>query len=173
MGTFSQTVCFFMHCISSSRAFRIKNGYNHPPFDIVQVLSLSDRIQLLHNLSAFTAPTAPLQYLGRQVDGPGLCSTRQVHHGGCVPYVANLLPKTLADLGVQILSTCGSLHPSGKMWAVREELTRPPSRLSLASPSAWKTSCLHSKRIMHGRESCDVSPLRSSRNQTPLLICSW
>ena len=53
------------------------------------------------------------------------------------------------------------------------KLTRPPSRLSLASPSAWKTSCLHSKRIMHGRESCDASPLRSCRNQAPLLICSW
>ena len=32
------------------------------------------------------------------------------------------------------------------------KLTRSPSRVSLALPSAWKTSCLHSKRIMHGRE---------------------
>ena len=35
--------------------------------------------------------------------------------------VANLLPKILADLGVQILSTFGSFHPSGNMWAVCEE----------------------------------------------------
>ena len=53
------------------------------------------------------------------------------------------------------------------------KLTRPPSRLPLALPSTWKTSCLHSKRIMHGRESCDASPLRSSRNQARLLIYSW
>ena len=35
--------------------------------------------------------------------------------------VANLLPKTLADLRVQILSTIGAFHLSGNMWAVREE----------------------------------------------------
>ena len=35
--------------------------------------------------------------------------------------VANLLPKTLADLNVQILTTIGTFHPSGNMWAVREE----------------------------------------------------
>ena len=58
---------------------------------------------------------------GTQVDGPGLCSTRQVHHGGCVACVANLLPKTFADLRVQILTTFGSCHPSGKMWTVCEE----------------------------------------------------
>ena len=40
--------------------------------------------------------------------------------GGCVAYVANLLPKTLADLRVQILTTFGAFHPSGNMWAVRE-----------------------------------------------------
>ena len=28
----------------------------------------------------------------------------------------------------------------------------PSPRLSLALPNVWKTSCLHSKRIMHGRE---------------------
>ena len=35
--------------------------------------------------------------------------------------VANLLPKTLADLRVQILTTVGAFHLSGNMWAVREE----------------------------------------------------
>ena len=35
--------------------------------------------------------------------------------------VAILLPKTLADLGVQILTTVGASHLSGNMWAVREE----------------------------------------------------
>ena len=53
LGTVSYTACFFTHCVSSSRAFRTKIGSN--------VLSLSDRIQLLHNLSTLTFPTAPLQ----------------------------------------------------------------------------------------------------------------
>ena len=48
-------------------------------------------------------------------------------HSPCVsmadvwPTSANLLPKTFADLGVQILSTFGPFHPSGNMWAIREE----------------------------------------------------
>ena len=50
-----------------------------------------------------------------------MCSTRHVHHGRCVAYVAKLFPKTFADLAVQILSTFGSFHPSGVLWAVREE----------------------------------------------------
>ena len=59
--------------------------------------------------------------LGSQVEGPDLCSTCCVHRGRCVACVANLLPKTLADLRVQILTTIGAFHLSGKMWAVREE----------------------------------------------------
>ena len=35
--------------------------------------------------------------------------------------VANLLPNTLADLRVQILTTVGAFHLSSNMWAVREE----------------------------------------------------
>ena len=35
--------------------------------------------------------------------------------------VANLLPKTLADLRVQILTTIEAFHLSGNMWVVREE----------------------------------------------------
>ena len=101
---------------------------------------------------------------------PDLCSTCHVHRGECVACVANQLPKTLADLSLQILTTIGTFHPCGLF--VRK-LTRPPFRLSLALPSAWKTSCPHSKRIMHGRESCDVSPLGSCRNQDPLQIFSW
>ena len=58
---------------------------------------------------------------GGQVEGPDLCSARHVHHGRCVAYVANFLPKTFSDLGIQILSTFGSFHPPGNMWAVREE----------------------------------------------------
>ena len=46
---------------NSSRLFGVQA-------DIVPVLSLSIRIQLLHNLSAFTPPTAPLQLLEREVD---------------------------------------------------------------------------------------------------------
>ena len=48
---------------------------------MVPIPSLSNRVHLLHNLSTFTPPTAPLQYLGSQVDRPGVCSTRHVHHG--------------------------------------------------------------------------------------------
>ena len=93
-----------------------------PPFGIVQVLSLPDRTQLLRNLSTFTPPTAPLQYLERgQVEGPDLCSTCNVHSGGCVACAANMLPKTLADLRVMILTTIGVFHFSGNMWAVRQE----------------------------------------------------
>ena len=40
---------------------------------------------------------------------------------GCMVYVANLLPKTLADFRVQILTTIGAFHLSGNMWAVCEE----------------------------------------------------
>ena len=108
-------------------------------------VSLSDRIQLLRNLSAFTPPTAHRRYMARQVDGLRLCSTRQVHHGGCVAYVANLLPKAF-----------------GRSRRRLDPFIR-----------ARKTSCVHSKRIAHGRESRDASPLRSCRNQAPLLICSW
>ena len=35
--------------------------------------------------------------------------------------VANLLPKTLADLRIQFLTTVRAFHLSGNMWAVREE----------------------------------------------------
>ena len=120
MGTFSYTACFFTYCISSSRAFRTKTESNHPPLASSQYLQ-SNRIQLLHNLSTFTPPTALLQNLGCQVEGPDLCSTCCVHRGGCVVCVADLLPKTLADLNVQILATIGAFHLSGNMWAVREE----------------------------------------------------
>ena len=172
MGTFSYTACFFTYCISSSRAFRTKTGFNSPLASSQYFLS---RIEFSSctNLSTFTHPTALLQYWVCQVEGLDLSSTRHVHQSRCVTCVANLLPKTLADLRVQILTTIGAFHLNGNMWAVREKLTRSPSRLSLALLSAWKTSCLHSKRIMHGRESCDASPLRSCKNQVPLLICSW
>ena len=84
-----------------------------------------------------------------QVEGLDLCFTCDVHRGRCVACVANLLPKPLANLRVQIPTTVGAFHLSGNMWAVREDAhCRSPSRLSLASPSAWKTSCLHSKRVM-------------------------
>ena len=96
MGTFSYTACFFTYCISSSR-------------------SLSNRIQLTHNLSTITPPTALLQNLGCQVEGFDLCSTCYVHRGGCVVCAANLLRKTLADLRVQILTTVGAFHLSSKM----------------------------------------------------------
>ena len=164
MGTFSCPP----HAPSESRLDQTISS----SFDIVPALSLLDRIQLLHNLSAFTPPTAPLQYLGSQVDGTGLCSTRRVHHDGC-----DLRRQLVAEDPRSSESRFSRRsNPSTRLaicGLLVRKLPRPPSRLSLASPSAWKTSCLHSKRPMHGRESCDASPLRSCRNQTPLLICSW
>ena len=82
---------------------------------------LHARIQVLQNLSTFTPPTALLQNSGCQVERPDLCSTCCVHRGGCAVCVVNLLPKSLADLRVQILATVGAFHFSGNMWAVREE----------------------------------------------------
>ena len=101
-----------------------------------------------------------LSWWGSQVEGPDLCSTCQpVAEDSQIPesrFSRRLVPSTF-------LAICGLF--------VRQ-LTRFPSRLSLALPSAWKTSCLHSKRFMHGRESCNALPLRSCKNQAPLLICS-
>ena len=120
-----------------------QDGIQPSSFGIVAVLSLSNRIQLLHNLSTFTPPTALLQYLGGQVEWPGL------FHSSTSP--------TCCRRPSQISESRSSrrLDPSTRL-AICElfvrKLTRSPLRLSLASPSAWKTSCLHSKRIMHGRE---------------------
>ena len=51
------------------------------------------------------------------------------------------------------------------------KLARPPSRLSLASLSAWKTSCRHSKRIMHGRElRCDATEIVQEPGFSPDLL---
>ena len=56
----------------------------------------------------------------------------------------NLLAENLTDLGVQILLT----------------LVR------------GRRQCLNPKRITHGMEGCDASPLRSCKNQAPLQSCS-
>ena len=73
-------------------------------FDIVPILSLSDRIRLLHNVSAFTLAPAPLEYLGSQsaswrMGGPN----RQ------------LVAENIADHGFQILPTLRSFHASHNM----------------------------------------------------------
>ena len=65
METFSNTVCFFSHCISP-----------HTP----SKTRLDPTILLGHRPSTFP--------LGLN-SAPALCSTRQVHDGGCVAYVAN------------------------------------------------------------------------------------
>ena len=44
-----------------------------------------------------------------------------MHQDDFVVYVTHLLAETLTDLGVQILSTFASSHPSGNVLAVREE----------------------------------------------------
>ena len=122
MGTFSYTACFFTYCISSSRAFRTKTGSNHPPLASSQYFP--SRIEFS---SCKICPPSLLRLRffsiwGCQVEGSHLCSTCYVHRRRSVSCVVNLLPKTLADLGVQILSSFGSFHPSGNMWAVCEEV---------------------------------------------------
>ena len=120
MGIFSYTACFFTCCISSSRAFRTKTGSNHLPFGIVPVLSLSGTnsapAQSVHIHSSDCASSI----YGR-VKSKGLT---------CVPLtmciVADVWPASPTEdlrknLGIQVLSTFGSFHPSGNMWAVREE----------------------------------------------------
>ena len=63
--------------------------------------------------------------------------------------VANLLPKTLTDLSVQILTMICAFHLSGNMWAVREEAH---------SFSSTPVSCV-TKRvedIMPALQACDA-----------------
>ena len=50
MGTLSYTACFFTYCISSTRLPN-QDWIQPSSFGVVPVLSSSDRIQLLHNLS--------------------------------------------------------------------------------------------------------------------------
>ena len=158
IGTFSYTACA-----------RLPNQDWIQPssFGIVQVFSLSDRIQLLHNLSTFTPPTAPLQYL--VVKSAGLT---------CVPLALRIVEDawpaspTCCRRPSQMSESRFSrrLEPSTFLTICGlfvRKLTRSPSHLSLALPSAWKEG------IMHGRESCNELPLRSCMNQAPLLICSW
>ena len=75
MRTFSYTrvLLFVLHLLLTR--LPNKTGSHHPPWTSSQYFPLSDRMQLLHNLSALTPPTAHLQHLGSQDDGPGLCST--------------------------------------------------------------------------------------------------
>ena len=144
-----------------------QDGIQPSSFGIVAILSLKNRIQLLQNLSTFTPPTALLQYLGCQVEGLNLCFTCYVHRGRCMACVAKLLPKTL-------LTTSGAFHLSGDMWAVREEVH---------SFSVTPVSCV-TKRVENimpalqayharARENCNALPLRTCKNEAPLLICSW
>ena len=90
-----------------------------------------------------------------KVDGPGLCSTRQVHHGGCCC-------RRPSQISESRFSQC--LDPSTRQAMCGlfvRKLTHPLFCLFPGSPIAWKTSCMHSKRIMHRRESFETSPLRS------------
>ena len=171
--TFSHTACFFTYCISSSRAFRIKAGSNHPPLTSSQYFP--SRIEFS---SCTICPPSLLRL--RLFSIWGVKSTGLV----CVP----LAKCIMADVWPSLPPCCRRpsqisearfyrlLDPSTRLAICGlfvRKFTRPPSRLPLASPSAWKTSCLNSKRTMHGRESCDATPLGSCKNQAPLLICSW
>ena len=148
MGTFSYITCFFTYCISCSRAFRILLWHRPSTFPLESNSAPAQSVRL--DSSDCASSVAPLQYLGSHVDGPSLRSARQVHHGGCVALRRQLVAqdprrsRSPDSLDVWILAPvfqCG-------LFVVK--LTRPPSRLSLASPNAWKTSCLHSTRIMQG-----------------------
>ena len=106
--------------------------------------SSSNRIQ--HNLSTFTPPTALFQYL--------LCALWRMHG-------LQLVAKGSRDLRVSILV----IHLSSNMLAVRETpVSCVTQRLEDIMPAL---------QTCHARESCDALPLRSCKNQAPLLICSW
>ena len=160
MESFSYTACFSTYCIYYTRALRTRTRSSQPLLTSSQ--NLPSRIEFS---SCTICPPVLRQY---QVDGAGSCFIRQVHQDDFVVHVAHLLAETLADLGVQILSTFGSFHPAGNVRTVREEACSFPSHLPLAS-----TSCLHPKRTTHGRESHDAKPLRSCKNQAHFLSCSW
>ena len=118
---------------------RLSNqGWIQPSsFDIVPVLSFTDRIQLLHNLSTLTPPSAPLQYL--VVKSKGLTC---VPLAKCRQLVAEDVRRSRNPDPLDFWIPSTRLAICGLF--VRK-LTRSPSCLSLASPCAWKTSCLHSK----------------------------
>ena len=78
-------------CICSSRAFRTKAGPNHPPLTSSQHFPSRIEFSSCRICKLFTPPTASIQHLVSQVDGAGLCSTRQVHQGGYVLHVAESL----------------------------------------------------------------------------------
>ena len=126
---------------------------------IVQVLSPSDRIQLLHNRSTFTPPTASLQYLGRKSKG----LTRHVHHGS---FLANV-----EDLGIQVLSKFGSFHPIGNMWAVREE-AHSFSITSLYSFTKRVEDVLSALQQYHAREKGAAMRRHWDRARTKLISLS-
>ena len=124
-----------------------QDGIQPSSFGNVPVLSLSNRLQLLQNLSTFP-PTAPLQYLGGQVKKGLTC----VPLAMCIVEDAWPASPTCCRRPSQISQSRLSprLEPSTFLAICGlfvRKLTRSPSRLSLAFPSAWKTSGLHSKRV--------------------------
>ena len=141
-------------------------------FGIVPALSLSDSApaQSVHVHSSDCASSVSGEE-GRRVKSNDLT---------CVPLAMHIMADvctspTCFQRPSQISKSRSSrrLDPSTRLAICGlfvRKLTRSQSRLSLPSPSKWKTSCLHSKRIMHGRESCDASPLRSCKNFSPDLL---
>ena len=113
-----------------------QDGIQQSSFDIVPVLSLSNRIQLLQNLSTFTPPTALLQYLGCQVEGSDLRSSCHVHRGKAWS-ASPICCRRPSQISVQILTTVGAFQLSGNM----RKLTRSPSHLSLCKNQAPLLIC--------------------------------
>ena len=173
MGTFSYTACFFTYYISSSRAFRTKTGSNHPPLASSQYFP--SRIEFS---SCTICPPSLLRLRFFRIWGVKSRGLTCVPLAMCIVEDAwSASPNCCrrpSQISVSRFSRrlAPSKFPATCGLFVRK-LPRSPSRLSLALPSAWKTPCLHSKRIVHGRESCNALPLRSCKDQALLLICSW
>ena len=151
MGTFSCTACFFTNCISSSRAFRTKTGSNHPSLASSQYFP--SRIEFS---SCTICPPSLLRLCFFRTWGVKSRGLACVSLAMCIAEDAWSASPICCRRPSQISESRFSrrLVPSTflAIWGLFvKKLTRSPSPLSLALPSAWKTSCLHSNRIMHGR----------------------
>ena len=105
----------------SSRASRITTGSNHP------LLTSSQYFPSRITINSCTVNTRSLRrlrffkYSGGEVNRARRHFVFSVHKARMVVNVTYLLAKTLAVLGVQMLTTSGSFHPIGNVWILREE----------------------------------------------------
>ena len=168
---FHYTACFFTCCISSSPTFRTKIGSNCPPLASSQCFPSQIEFS-----SCTICPPSLLRLrlfnIWRVKSNDLTCVPRAM----CI--VADVWPAspTCCRRPSQISEPKSSrrLDPSTRLEICRlfvRKLTRSQSRLSLASPSKWKTSCMHSKRIMHGRELlCVAAEIVQEPDSSPDLL---